>query len=421
MDTKDIDELLLELLRDALNNLYNLERLRDHRLIALLALEQKSNPPSELQKILTDAIDSLEPDPNVPSHCRAWRIYDLLFCRYVQQLSTKVVSDQLGISSRHLRREQRSALEALAYRLRETYTFSEDGWAETQNTEAEDNSQTPAYDDSPSIQDELAWLKDAVMEKPTALNDTLDAVMKLVRPLLENHQANLKLNVSGRLPALAIHPVALNQLLLNLLSVTITWAAGGYVNVEVTALDWQVNVQIQGMNAAKNKHDLSKDNRASIKMAQQLAEVSGCRLTSAIQARTLTTNLNLPAFERLPILVIDDNADTLQLLKHYTTGTRYHFIGAQDPEDALTVAETHTPQVIALDVMMPQVDGWQVLGQLRQHPATAGIPIIVCTILAQEELALSLGASGFLRKPVSQHDFLLALDQQIETRAPKAR
>jgi CheY-like chemotaxis protein len=421
MDTKDIEEVLLELLRDALNNLYNLERLRDHRLIALLALERKSNPPSELQKILTDAIASLEPDPDVPSHCRAWRIYDLLFCRYVQQLSAKVVSDQLGISSRHLRREQRSALEALAYRLRETYTFSEDGWTETEDTEAEDTFQPPAQDDSPSIQDELAWLKDAVMEKPTALNDTLDTVVKLVRPLLENHQANLKLTISERLPALAIHPVALNQLLLNLLSVTISWAAGSDVNVEVTALDWQVNVQIQGMTAAKNEHSLSKDDRASLKMAQQLAEVSGCHLTSAIQARTLTTTLILPAFERLPILVIDDNADTLQLLKHYTTGTRYHFIGTQDPKDALTVAETHPPQVIALDVMMPQVDGWQVLGQLRQHPATAETPIIVCTILAQEELALSLGASDFLRKPVSQHDFLSALDQQIAIQAPKVR
>jgi CheY-like chemotaxis protein len=70
-----------------------------------------------------------------------------------------------------------------------------------------------------------------------------------------------------------------------------------------------------------------------------------------------------------------------------------------------------SPQAILLDVMMPQVDGWKVLARLRQHPATEQIPVIVCTIMAQEELALALGAGGFLRKPVSRQDFLDALDR----------
>jgi CheY-like chemotaxis protein len=74
-----------------------------------------------------------------------------------------------------------------------------------------------------------------------------------------------------------------------------------------------------------------------------------------------------------------------------------------------------------VDVMMPQVDGWEVLGQLREHPLSSHIPIVVHTILAQEELALSLGASAFLRKPVTRQDFLAALDRLIALMEPEPR
>jgi CheY-like chemotaxis protein len=69
--------------------------------------------------------------------------------------------------------------------------------------------------------------------------------------------------------------------------------------------------------------------------------------------------------------------------------------------------------VIVLDVMMPRIDGWEMLGRLRSNRATSHVPVIVCTIMAQEELALSLGAAGFLKKPVTRQDFLAALDRQV--------
>jgi CheY-like chemotaxis protein len=48
---------------------------------------------------------------------------------------------------------------------------------------------------------------------------------------------------------------------------------------------------------------------------------------------------------------------------------------------------------------------------LKNHPRTAEIPVMICTILPQKELALSLGASGFINKPINRHDFLMALNQ----------
>ena len=64
-------------------------------------------------------------------------------------------------------------------------------------------------------------------------------------------------------------------------------------------------------------------------------------------------------------------------------------------------------------------DGWTLLSQLREHPNTRNIPVIVCTILAHKQLAVTLGAADFIRKPVRRADFLAALDRQLE-QAPKA-
>ena len=114
----------------------------------------------------------------------------------------------------------------------------------------------------------------------------------------------------------------------------------------------------------------------------------------------------------MPVLVIDDNPDTLHMLQRYAVGTPYHVVTTRDPEQALSLAAECSAQVIVLDVMMPRVDGWRILAQLRQHVLTGNIPVVVCTILAQEEMALSLGASSFIRKPLTRAAFLTVLDHQ---------
>ena len=101
--------------------------------------------------------------------------------------------------------------------------------------------------------------------------------------------------------------------------------------------------------------------------------------------------------------------------------SRYALITTQDAQEALRLAHEYSPRIIVLDVMMPRTDGWKMLGRLREHPVTEHIPVIVCTILAQEELAFGLGASGFVRKPLSRQAFLAALDHQVRLMATEFR
>ncbi len=402
------NEQLVHSLRDALNHLYDPHRLRHSPLAALLGVADRPDTPSALRRILIEAIESLKPTAEVPPQSRAWRIYDLLLYRYVQQFSQQEVADQLGLSVRHLRREQRTALEALASALRERFHL------ETPiDEEPSALGSPPATATSPPIHEELAWLEDELPEQPTALYPTLSAVLQLIRPLAARHGIRLETQVEESLPDLPIHAVALRQTLLSLLSVAIHRATGGHVQIAVRSLRWEVEIQVSCSNIRPGPQPVLHDDVASLDMAQQMVTLCGGRLSLSTDPRAFSATLVLPALEQLPVLAIDDNADTLQLLQRYTSGTRYRLIGTRDPNQALSLAERYSPQIIVLDVMMPQIDGWELLGQLRQHPLTSHIPIIVCTILAQEELALSLGASAFVRKPVTRRAFLAALDRQI--------
>jgi CheY-like chemotaxis protein len=66
--------------------------------------------------------------------------------------------------------------------------------------------------------------------------------------------------------------------------------------------------------------------------------------------------------------------------------------------------------------MMPGRDGWDLLGQFREHPVTQHVPVIICSILGQRDLAMALGAADFLRKPVTRQDLLAALDRLLASR-----
>ncbi len=399
-----INEQFIYHLRDALNHLYNPHHLRHNPLVSLLGVADRPDASSALRRILMEAIESLRPDAEVLPQSRAWRIYDLLLYRYVQQFSQQEVADQLGLSVRHLRREQQAALEALACRLWEQYRLAEE--------QAEEAVPTEASSAESAVNEELTWLKEAQPEKPTPLGPTLSAVLDLARPLATRHQVHLESAPADALPDLPVHAVVLRQLLLSLLSVAIHRTPGGRVRISVRPERQEVEIQVSCTNAQSDPAPPLNDDAVSLDIARQLVGLCGGQLTLA-EEKAFTAALTLPALGQFPVLVIDDNADTLQLLQRYTSGTRYRLISTRDPEQALPLVKEFSPQIIVLDVMMPQVDGWEVLERLRQHPLTRHIPIIVCTILAQEELALSLGASAFVRKPVTRQAFLAALDRQI--------
>jgi len=400
----------LSSLRLALTHLYDPHLLQASPLIEILGLADQPQAASALRRALVQAIDELKPAPEVSPQARAWRIYDILFCRYVQQCSQEEVAEQIGISVRHLRREQQMAVDALAHHLQERFHL--ELAAAPSAAEEEDASEEVAT----PLPEELAWLRQAPPTQPVEVEQALQTALELIRPLATQHAVAIQTSLPHAAAALAVHSVALRQILLGLLTVAVRQAANGRVDIAANALPQAVEVKIV-CQAAPSARALSADDLSNLEMARQLVDACGGRLSVATGTAPFQATVSLPILEQIPILVIDDHADTVRLFRRYTAGTRYQIVDASTATDAFHLAEQLTPAAILLDVMMPEVDGWELLGRLRQHPLTAHIPIVVCTILPQEELALALGASDFLHKPVSQAVFLERLDRLTRSAA----
>ena len=111
------------------------------------------------------------------------------------------------------------------------------------------------------------------------------------------------------------------------------------------------------------------------------------------------------------ILVVDDNPDTISLFKRYLGNLPYQVLSTHDENDAMLIAQ-RTPLVcIILDIMLPEKDGWQILQSYKSHPLTKDIPVLICSVLEMKDLALSLGADGYLKKPPTRDEFLSILGE----------
>lgn len=396
-------------LRSALHYLYDPVHLRGSPLVALLGLAREFDTAAALQQRLTTAIRTLKPAEAEPPQSRAWRVYDTLTFHYVRQLSREAVAMQLGISERQLRRGQRVALEVLAQHL----------WPQIDHTarqpvEAPVAAVTPPAAVDQALSEELVWLKKTVTEPSIPLRAALHTVQTLAQPLAQQWQVPLLVEVSPTVAELPVAPLALRSILLTVLNVALPQAGQGPVVIAVDRAGRTIEVTVTCRTGRMAPCPLSEKDQASLQTAQTLAAFYDAHLLFPAQAVTgFAATLTLPTPEQIPVLVIDDNADWLALQQRYAAGSRYQVIGTREPENARSLAEKVQPAVILLDVMMHNVDGWQVLSELRQDPVTAQIPIVICTILPVAELALSLGASAFLQKPVTQPQFLQALDDWV--------
>ncbi|MBI2941006.1 MAG: response regulator [Chloroflexi bacterium] len=145
-------------------------------------------------------------------------------------------------------------------------------------------------------------------------------------------------------------------------------------------------------------------------VARRLLEMGGGTLREDPTEQG-AVELFLPSTGPETVLVVDDNPDVLHLFRRYLGGGRYRVIVAQDARSALRLAPRVKPEAITLDLMMPMRDGWEILQGLRSHPETRDVPVVVCSVLDERELALALGATEFLAKPVTQQELLTALDR----------
>ena len=149
--------------------------------------------------------------------------------------------------------------------------------------------------------------------------------------------------------------------------------------------------------------------------ALQTAE-SSTPLQPAAAAAQATVDVSQMSFDptKKCILVIDDDPDAVYLLQENLNLAEYTIIGARNGMDGLRLARELQPQAILLDIMMPGMDGWQVLHDLKEDSTTSSIPVIMLTIIDKKAMGFNLGASAYLLKPLNPAEAKATLDRIID-------
>lgn len=107
--------------------------------------------------------------------------------------------------------------------------------------------------------------------------------------------------------------------------------------------------------------------------------------------------------EQKTILVVDDEPEVVTLIAGFVSTQGYNVITALSGKEALELARSHHPFAITLDIIMPGMDGWEVLEELKKDPDTADIPVIVTSITDDRQTGFALGAVGYITKPVDRN------------------
>ena len=126
------------------------------------------------------------------------------------------------------------------------------------------------------------------------------------------------------------------------------------------------------------------------------------------------------AKKHITVLVIDDEPDFVKhLSKLFKRNEKYEVIAAYDGMQGLEKAKEINPDIILLDILMPDLDGFEILKLLKESKKTLGIPVIMLTALTTQEArleSLKLYSEGFIEKPVSVEKIMQIIDGTLDRR-----
>lgn len=270
-----------------------------------------------------------------------------------------------------------------------------------------------------------------------ALEEVLSDVTRALR--LSAEQKKLKFSIDTE-KGLMVHGDRdrLAQVFTNLLSNAIKYTPQGSVRVHAHREGDAAVVSVSETGIGISEGDLKKlfqkffrsedpyvrkagGTGLGLSIAKAIVERHGGRIdvTSQLGKGSVFT-VRLPVLARKPevaasrptVLVIDDEVAIARLIAKHIENMGYQAITAYSAREGLDLAVHLKPQLIALDVLMPDLDGFEVLRQLKKHPATAAIPVIFLSIIQDRQQGLRLGASAFLTKPIDEqklHETVRAL------------
>lgn len=392
-------EPLGEQVEQALSHLYDYRYLQRHPLAqSLLGGDVVPHQHgSQLRRLLLQTMERLDPGPDVPARSPLKRNYAVLTLRYVEQYSVKEIARELGVSTRQVYRYLSEALNNLTALLRERQA---------------------AVEADPAARRELISAEAERLPgqlEPTDVAAVTRQALEAVSHLADERDVSLKLFREEYLPLLMTQPQILKQAVLMALSHAVQESVSGSA-IDVLLFEKEgLYLEIAYLPAA----DQPEQGLLSV-LDVLLRRLDGhCEVRPREQRMVIACHL--PDVRRATLLVIDDNEGLVDLFRRYLADEPYRIVGATSGAEGLRLAQQDPPDAIVLDVMMPEQDGWDVLQALRRDSRTQAIPVIVCSVIDDPYLALSLGADLLVAKPFTESQLREALRACLTRAAPQPR
>jgi signal transduction histidine kinase/DNA-binding response OmpR family regulator len=285
-----------------------------------------------------------------------------------------------------------------------------------------------------------------------SLATALEGGLTMVRDRAVQHGISLSLEVDPGVDLIVADELRIKQVILNVLTNAVKFTPdGGRVDVEARPLGDQVEVTVrdtgigipeqdharifesfqQGGRGAKSEEGtglgLTLSRRivelhgGSIWVRSAVGEGSTFGFTIPVRsAAPGTVAPAAPALEpaqpggaRPTVLVIEDDEHSVDLLSLYLAGAGFNVECARDGRQGLEAVRSLRPAVILLDIVLPELDGWDLLATVKADPKVADIPVVIVSMLDERGKGFALGAADYLLKPVARDDLLGAVDRVV--------
>lgn len=302
-----------------------------------------------------------------------------------------------------------------------------------------------------------------------SIRSTIDDVVAMIQPLISRNNNTLAITCRDDIGIMVADVVKVRQTLFNLLSNACKFTDGGEIRLDVSTIDrggaeqivmavtdsgigmtqdqmgrlFQAFVQADSSTTRKYggtglgltiSRKFCQMMGGDIRVASQLGhgstftieiprivqcDADGTPFISTVTtfAEEITHDLSKHGI-RGTILAIDDNIEALDLIQRSLSRDGYRVVTCSSGEAGIALARSVKPDVITLDVMMPQMNGWQVLAALKADKELAEIPVVLLSVVENKEIGMALGATDCLTKPIDWNRLDALLERLTESESP---
>jgi PAS domain S-box-containing protein len=287
------------------------------------------------------------------------------------------------------------------------------------------------------------------------LGDIIGNVIETLAAPAEQRDHQLSYRIEAGLPEIKGDPHRLTQVFTNLVGNAINYTPeGGTINVDVYSVRGAVRADVRDNGIGMRSEDLSKiferfyrvdhpvvqesaGTGLGLPLVKMFIEMHGGRVWAESEmgkGSTFTVILPLPTetdqkvdieqiwaeattkIDRRMILLADDDRDIAELVRLHLESPGYQVTAVGRGVEVLEMARRHNPDLIILDILLPDMDGLAVLETLKSEPATADIPVLMLSVMEDDGAAFELGAAGYLTKPIHEDGLLATVEAAFARR-----